>query len=56
MFDVIVDGLAIARASTKQEENIYKLNYFGLDDEEIAKSLHVSKESVAKYTDSGKYR
>ena len=56
MYDVKVDGLVIARASTKQEEKIYELCYFGLNDEEISKALHIPKESVAKFTDSGKYR
>ena len=56
MFDVIVDGLKVARAETKEEEEIYKMCFLGVGEKEIAEVLKVPLESVTRLTDSGKYR
>ena len=56
MFDVIVDGVVIARAETEQESEIYKLFVKCSDEQKIADFLGIQVETVRRYTDSGKYR
>jgi len=56
MYDVIVDGIKVARAETKQDEEIYKLCFLGVDEKEISELLNIPLESVTRLTDSGKYR
>jgi len=56
MFDVICDGRVIARASTAQEARIYTSCYFGVNDEEIAESLHIPLASVKRLTQGGSSR
>ena len=56
MYDVIVDGIKVARAETKQDEELYKLCFLGVDEKEISELLNIPLESVTRLTDSGKYR
>ena len=51
MFNVIVNGKVIARASTEEESMIYTLGFKGLKTKEIAASLHLPLEFVKRYTE-----
>lgn len=56
MYDVIENGKVIARATTEQESKIYKLNFRGLKNEDIAAALHIPLSSVTRFTEGGASR
>ncbi len=56
MFDVKANGKVIARANTEQESKIYKLDFRGLPNKEIAARLNIPLESVTRYTEGGATR
>lgn len=56
MFDVICEGVRIARAENAEEETIYILNYQGMGNEDIAYLLGIPLESVTRYTEGGATR
>ena len=56
MFDVIVDGVRIARAENEEEETIYILNYKRMENKDIAYLLGIPLESVTRLTEGGATR
>ena len=56
MFDVKVNGKVIARAETEQESKIYKLNFRGLKNGDIAVALHIPLSFVTRFTEGGATR
>jgi DNA-binding NarL/FixJ family response regulator len=56
MYDVKVKGKVIARAETELESRIYKLDFKGLKNEDIASRLHISLDFVKRFTDGGATR
>ena len=56
MFDVICDGIRIARAESQQEKEIYILHFRGVNNQEIADSLGILLKSVTRLTEGGATR
>jgi len=53
MYDVLCDGVQIARAENVEQETIYILNYKGMGNKDIAYLLGIPLKAVTRFTEGG---